>query len=68
MMNNQTIKMYAHRACPDVPAVTAVLKGAKVDYEYINIHEDHSARANMYARSTMVMKVCRRSSSLMAQP
>lgn len=38
------IKMYAHPYCPSVPAVTSILKGAKVDYDYINIHEDDEAR------------------------
>lgn len=43
-MSDKTIKMYAHSACPMVPAVTTMLKGAKVDYDYINIHQDESAR------------------------
>jgi len=43
-MPDQTIKLYAHQACPQVPFVLAMLKGAKVDYDYINIHEDTEAR------------------------
>lgn len=36
--------MYAHPACPMVPSVKAILNGANVDYEYINIHEDTTGR------------------------
>ena len=36
--------MYAHNACPMVPPVVAVLRGAQADYDYINIHEDTTAR------------------------
>lgn len=43
-MSDSTIKLYAHRACPQVPSVLAMLKGANADYEYINIHEDDEAR------------------------
>jgi len=43
-MSDKTIKLYAHNACPQVPSVLAMLKGAKVSYEYINIHEDDEAR------------------------
>lgn len=47
-MSDKTIKMYAHPACPTVPSVKAMLNGAKVDYDYINIHEDDEAR--LYVR------------------
>lgn len=43
-MPDSPIKLYAHSTCPQVPSVLAILKGAKVDYEYINIHEDNEAR------------------------
>ncbi len=43
-MADNTIKLYAHATCPQVPAVLAMLKGAKVNYDYINIHEDAEAR------------------------
>jgi mycoredoxin len=43
-MQDKTIKLYAHPACSMVPVVTTVLKGAKVDYVYINIYEDNIAR------------------------
>lgn len=43
-MSDKTIKMYAHNACPMVPSVIALLKGANADYEYINIHQDIEAR------------------------
>lgn len=43
-MPDNTIKLYAHQTCPQVPAVLAMLKGAKVNYQYINIHEDGEAR------------------------
>ena len=43
-MSEQPIKLYAHPACSMVPVVTAILKGAKVDYVYINIYEDSHAR------------------------
>lgn len=43
-MQDQTIKLYAHPTCPSVPPVTAMLKGANVAYEYINIHQDETAR------------------------
>jgi len=42
-MQDKTIKLYAHSTCPSVPAVIAVLKGAKVEYDYINIHQDETA-------------------------
>ncbi len=38
------IIVYAHSFCPSVPAVLGILKRAKVDYEYINIHRDYEAR------------------------
>lgn len=47
-MSDKTIKMYAHPACPMVPSVKAILNGAKVDYNYINIYEDDDAR--LYVR------------------
>ena len=45
MMQDKTIKLYAHNTCPMVPPVIALFKGANVAYEYINIHQDETARA-----------------------
>jgi len=43
-MQDKTIKLYAHATCPSVPPVIALLKGANADYDYINIHQDETAR------------------------
>lgn len=43
-MEVQKIRFYGHAACPGVPGVRAMLNQAKADYEYINIHEDVTAR------------------------
>lgn len=42
-MPEDSIKLYAHQACPQVPSALAMLNGAKANYEYINIHEDDEA-------------------------
>lgn len=39
-----TIIVYAHPFCPMLPPVLGMLKQAKVEYDYINIHEDDEAR------------------------
>ena len=43
-MQAKTIKLYAHNTCPMVPPVIALLKGANANYDYINIHQDETAR------------------------
>lgn len=43
-MQDKTIKLYAHATCPAIPSVIAMLKGANVAYDYINIHQDETAR------------------------
>ncbi len=44
MAESNEIILYAHRSCPQLPPVLAMLKHSQVDYTYINIHEDEDAR------------------------
>ena len=39
------ITLYGHATCPGVPPAKAMLSLAKVDYAYINIHQDKQAAA-----------------------
>ncbi len=39
------ITLYGHATCPGVPPAKAMLSFAKVDYSYINIHQDKQAAA-----------------------
>jgi len=39
--------MYAHPACPQVPAMIGMLKQSQVDYDYVNIFADTEARARV---------------------
>ena len=41
---NEKIIMYGSPTCPMVPPMLGLLKQAKVDYDYINIAQDLSAR------------------------
>ncbi|MGB1285175.1 MAG: glutaredoxin domain-containing protein [Aggregatilineales bacterium] len=41
---NNKITMYAHPACPMMYPVKALFDNTSVNYEYINIHEDDTAR------------------------
>jgi mycoredoxin len=43
------IILYAHPTCPQAGPVRAALKHAKVEFEYINIHEDQAARERVRA-------------------
>jgi mycoredoxin len=38
------IIVYGHPFCPMLPPVLGMLKQARVEYDYINIHEDDEAR------------------------
>jgi mycoredoxin len=40
----EKITLYGHAACPMLPPVWIMLKQAKVDFEYINIHQDETGR------------------------
>lgn len=40
----QKIIVYGHPTCPMLPPVIGMLKRSKVDYIYINIHQDNDAR------------------------
>ena len=44
---SKKILLYGHAACPQVRPVRAVLKQAKIEYEYINIRADHEAAARV---------------------
>ncbi len=41
------IVLYGHAACPAVPPTRAILSGAHVDYEYVNIQADENAAARV---------------------
>lgn len=41
---SEKIIVYAHPFCPTVSPIVGMLKSAKADYEYINIHRDYTAR------------------------
>jgi len=41
---SEKIILYGHAACPMMPPVWAMLKQAKVDFEYINILQDEAGR------------------------
>lgn len=38
------VRMYAHPACPMVGPIRGMLKHSKVEFEYINIHQDDAGR------------------------
>lgn len=40
----EKLKMYGHPACPQVHPMRGMLNQTKVDYDYINIHQDDIAR------------------------
>ena len=44
---NSKIIMYGSPACPHVPTMKSLLNQSKVDYEYINIFQDLSAREHV---------------------
>lgn len=44
MTQEEKIILYGHPTCPMMPSVFAMLKQSKVDYDYINIHQDDDAR------------------------
>jgi mycoredoxin len=39
--------LYAHRTCPDVPPVMAVLRLTKVPFTYVDIRQDEAAAARV---------------------
>lgn len=41
------VRFYGHATCPMVPPVWAVLKGAGVPYDYVDIHRDDAAREHV---------------------
>lgn len=41
---SEKIVLYGHPACPMLPPVWAMLKQAKVDFDYVNIHQDETGR------------------------
>lgn len=41
---DEKLIVYGHPTCPMMPATLGVLKASKVDYQYINIHQDFHAR------------------------
>ena len=43
-IKNDKIIMYGSPACPSVPPMKSLLKQSNVDYEYVNIFQDLSAR------------------------
>lgn len=43
-IKNDKVIMYGSPTCPMVPPMLGLLKQAKVDYNYINIAQDESAR------------------------
>ncbi len=40
----EKLKMYGHPACPQVPPMRGMLNQTNVDYDYINIYQDDTAR------------------------
>lgn len=44
MSENEKIILYGHPTCPMLPPVMGMLKESKVDYTYINIHQDEVGR------------------------
>lgn len=46
-MNKQKIILYGHPACPMLPPVWGTLKSAKVNFEYIDIHQNEDGREHV---------------------
>ena len=43
-VRDEKIILYGHPTCPMLPPVWAMLKRSRVDFDYINIHQDTAAR------------------------
>ena len=41
------VRLYGHAACPMVPPVRAILNGAGVAYDYVDIHRDDAGREHV---------------------
>ncbi len=47
MAENKNIILYGHPTCPMLPPVIGMLKESKVEYTYINIHQDEVGREHV---------------------
>jgi len=48
-MTKEPLILYGHSACPAVPTIKGMLSQTKVNYAYVNIHQDSDAAARVRA-------------------